>query len=137
LEELAELELVIVGLVVVLAGIEDSFAGVVLVFLGLVVVLVGTEDSYAGVVLVLAENEGLLGRLAPAGGASVLVEVENSFHSFAPVGVVLVDLDFECACVVGMGFETADLAFGLEESGLWLESAASWLPVLDRHCSRK
>lgn len=129
------------GLVVVLAGIEDSYAEVVLVFLGTVVVHAGTDDSSAGVVLGLAQTEGVLGRLACAGAASVLVEFENSFQSFVLVGVllVLVGIDFACGCgcVVGMGFETADLAFGLEQSGLWLESAASWLPVLDHHCSRK
>lgn len=127
------------GLVVVLAGIEDSYAEVVLVFLGTVLVHSGTDDSFAGVVLGLAQTEGVLGRLACAGAASVLVEFENSFHRFAPVGMVLVlvELDLALGCVVGMGFETADLAFGLEQSGLWLESAASWLPVLVHHCSRK
>lgn len=80
-----------------------------------------------------------MGRLACAGAASVLVEFESLFHSLATVGVVsvLVVLEFALGCVVGMDFETADLAFGLEESGLWLGSAVSWFPVLDRHCSRK
>lgn len=126
-EELVELELVLVGLVLILAGKGDLFAGVVLVPAAI-------EYTLAGAVSRLAGTAGSLGRLAYAEMARVLAGEEDLFESSVPVEVVLV-LVGAPGRVVGLEFEIAVLAFVLEELGLWLEFAVSSIPALDRHYS--
>lgn len=122
-----ELEVVLVGLVLVLAGTGDSFAGVVLV-------LAAIEYTLAGAVRRLAGTAGSLARLAYAEMAPVLAGVEDLFDSFVPVAVVLV-LVGAVGRVVGLDIEISVLAFVLEELGLWLEFAVSSNLELDRHYS--
>ena len=99
-------------------------------------VLAGAQGSCVGVVLALAGVAASLGRLVYA-GAAVPAGVEEPFDNFGSVGVVLALVELEGALghCVGMGGDAAGLAAVLEGSGLWLESAVSWLQVLDRHCS--